>query len=66
MLVSARKMSDLQVVGPDDELPAPAQLTEVPRAAQAPELMEQRLVSLPKSRPMAGQTTLLPEAASGS
>jgi DNA recombination protein RmuC len=65
VLVSARKMSDLQVVGPDDELLAPAQLTEVPRTTQAPELMEQRLVSLPKSRPMAGQTTLLPEAAGG-
>jgi DNA recombination protein RmuC len=65
VLVSARKMSDLQVTGPDDELLVPTQLTEVPRATQAPELMEQRLVSLPKSRPMAGQTTLLPEAAGG-
>ena len=58
-------MSDLQVIEPGAELRAPEQLTEVPRATQAPELMEQRLVSLPKSRPMAGQTTLLPEAAGG-
>ena len=65
VLVSARKMTELHVIEPGAELITPTQLTEVPRSTQAPELMEQRLISLPKSRPMAGQTTLLPEAAGG-
>jgi DNA recombination protein RmuC len=63
VLVSARKMSDLHVIEPGNELISPSQLTEVPRVTSAAELIEQRLVSLPKSRPMVGQTTLLPEAA---
>jgi len=53
------------VTDPGAELVSPQQLTEVPRSSQAPELMEQRLVSLSKTRPIAGQTTLLPEAAGG-
>jgi DNA recombination protein RmuC len=65
VLVSARRMTDLQVTDPGAELASPQQLTEVPRSSQAPELMEQRLISLPKTRPIAGQTTLLPEAAGG-
>ncbi len=66
VFVSARKMSELHVTEPGASLPAPAQLTEVPRATQASELIEQRLISLPKSRPIVGQTTLLPEASGGS
>jgi DNA recombination protein RmuC len=65
VLVSARKMSELHVVEPGSEMITPTQVTDAPRATQAPELIEQRLISLPKPRTIAGQTSLLPEAAGG-
>jgi DNA recombination protein RmuC len=66
VLVSARRMSELHVIEPNSELPSPNQVTETARTTQAPELMEQRLVALPKPRIIAGQTELMPEVASGS
>jgi len=68
VLVTARKMSDLKVVGPSDLLETPKQVTDAARSTQAPELTEQRVVSLPKQRVSIGQTELLgsmPEAAGG-
>jgi DNA recombination protein RmuC len=68
VLVTARKMSDLKVVGPADLLPAPRQITDAARSTQAAELTEQRVVALPKQRVPIGQTELLgsmPEAAGG-
>ncbi len=52
VLVTARKMADLQVVGPGQELPPPRQVTDSVRLLQAPEFAEQRLVSVP-TRPHA-------------
>ncbi len=65
VLVTARRMTDLQVVDPAETLEAPRQLTETARATQAPELTEQRVVPLPKPRIPPGQTELLPTASPG-
>jgi DNA recombination protein RmuC len=65
VLVSARRMSELHVIEPGAELVGPSQVTEIARTTQAPELMEQRLVALPKPRIIAGQTELLPDVANG-
>ncbi|HSY14520.1 MAG TPA: DNA recombination protein RmuC [Jatrophihabitantaceae bacterium] len=65
VLVSARKMTELKAVEPGVELHAPEQIMQTPRSTQAPELTEQRVVSLPKQRAINGQTDLLgaiPEA----
>ncbi len=59
VLVTARKMIDLDVVTPSDTIDAPNQITETARSAQAPELAEQRLVALPKPRVPVGQGELL-------
>lgn len=59
VLVTARKMIDLKVVDPGETIEAPKQVTETARSAQAPEIAEQRLVALPKSRIPAGQGDLL-------
>ena len=64
VLVTARRMSELKVVEPGLELKAPDQLTEVTRTTQAAELTEQRVVSLPKPRQIAGQGEL-PTGATG-
>lgn len=61
VLVTARRMSDLKVVAPAEELIAPIQVTESARATQAPELMDQRVVALAKPRISPGQTDLLNE-----
>jgi DNA recombination protein RmuC len=61
VFVTARKMLDLKVVDPSDQLEAPRQLTETTRTVQAPEVAEQRLVALPKSRVPLGQGELLAE-----
>jgi DNA recombination protein RmuC len=61
VLVSARKMIDLDVVTLADSIPAPTQITETARSAQAPELAGQRLVALPKPRVPVGQGELLPD-----
>jgi DNA recombination protein RmuC len=66
VLVTARRMIDLDVVTPADVIDHPTQITETARSAQAPELAEQRLVALPKPRVPAGQgelpTAVDPEA----
>ena len=64
VLVTARRMTDLKVVSPDDELVTPKQVTDTARSTQAPELTEQRVVSLPKQRAPLGQAELptAPEA----
>jgi DNA recombination protein RmuC len=58
VMVTARRMSELKVVDPSETLDAPRQITELARAAQAPEFAEQRLVALPKQRVPAGQGEL--------
>jgi DNA recombination protein RmuC len=58
VLVTARRMIDLDVVTPADTINPPNQITETARSAQAPELAEQRLVALPKPRVPAGQGEL--------
>ena len=59
VLVTARKMIDLEVVKPEDAIVTPAQITETPRTAQAHELAEQRVVALKSPRVPAGQGELL-------
>ncbi len=59
VLVTARKMIDLDVVTSTEVIEHPIQITETARSAQAPELAEQRLVALPKPRVPAGQGELL-------
>jgi DNA recombination protein RmuC len=63
VLVTARKMVDLKVVDPADAIEAPKQVTETARSTQAPEVTEQRVVSLPKPKVPAGQGELLTGAA---
>ena len=58
VLVTARKMADLKVVDPSEALEAPSQLTETARSTQAPELTEQRVVSLAKQHLPIGQAEL--------
>ncbi|MDT4917672.1 MAG: hypothetical protein QOH89_2372, partial [Pseudonocardiales bacterium] len=58
VLVTARRMIDLDVVTSTEVLEHPTQITETARSAQAPELAEQRLVALPKPRVPAGQGEL--------
>jgi DNA recombination protein RmuC len=60
VFVTARRMIDLKVVDPKEELAAPRQVTESTRSVQAQEIAEQRLVALPKPRSVpAGQGELL-------
>jgi DNA recombination protein RmuC len=65
VLVTARRMSDLKVVDPAELLETPKQVTEIARSAQAPELVEQRLVALPKQRVPVGQGELPVAEAAG-
>ncbi|MEO9139634.1 MAG: DNA recombination protein RmuC, partial [Jatrophihabitans sp.] len=58
VFVTARKMVELKVVDPGDQLESPRQLTETTRTLQAPEVAEQRLVALPKPRVPVGQGEL--------
>jgi DNA recombination protein RmuC len=58
VFISARKMVDLKVVDPADELSAPRQLLETTRIVQAPEFADQRVVPLGKARIPSGQTEL--------
>lgn len=64
VLVTARRMTDLKVVSPAERLDAPGQVTESARSTQAPELTEQRVISLAKQRVPVGQAELptTPEA----
>jgi DNA recombination protein RmuC len=59
VLVTARRMIDLKVVEPGDAIETPKQITDTARSTQAPELTEQRVVALPKSRVPLGQGELL-------
>lgn len=60
VFVTARKMSELKVVDPSEELTAPRQITDTTRNVQAQEIAEQRLVALPKPRAVAaGQGELI-------
>ena len=69
VFVTARKMAELKVVDPNDELTAPRQVTESARTVQAQEIADQRLVALPRAgQPRgvpSGQGELLPEAGAG-
>jgi DNA recombination protein RmuC len=58
VLVTARRMTDLKVVDPSDELVTPKQVTDTARSTQAPELTEQRVVPLAKQRAPLGQAEL--------
>ncbi|WP_375492738.1 DNA recombination protein RmuC [uncultured Jatrophihabitans sp.] len=62
VLVTARRMTELKVVDHKDHIDAPRQVSEVPRSAQAPELVEQRLVALPKNRAVPVGQVELPAA----
>jgi len=68
VFVTARKMAELKVVDPNDELAAPRQVTDSTRTVQAQEIADQRLVSLPRGgQPRtvpAGQGELLPGSGS--
>jgi DNA recombination protein RmuC len=58
VLVTARRMTELKVVDPGDQLDTPKQVTDSARSTQAPELTEQRVVALPKQRVPLGQAEL--------
>jgi DNA recombination protein RmuC len=58
VLVTARKMADLEVVEPGNRIEPPGQVTASARSTQAPELTEQRVVALPKPRIPPGQAEL--------
>jgi DNA recombination protein RmuC len=58
VLVTARRMTDLKVVDPNEELAAPRQVTDSARSTQAPELTDQRVVALAKQRVPLGQAEL--------
>ncbi len=58
VLVTARRMTDLKVVDPSDDLATPKQVTDIARSTQAPELTDQRVVSLAKQRVPVGQAEL--------
>jgi DNA recombination protein RmuC len=59
VLVTARRMTELKVVSPEESLDPPKQITENARSAQSPELAAQRVVALPKQRTTVGQIELL-------
>jgi DNA recombination protein RmuC len=65
VLVTARKMIDLEVVKPQDGIEAPKQITETVRYTQAPELTEQRVVALAKPRGVPVGQGELPTAVPG-
>jgi DNA recombination protein RmuC len=58
VLVTARRMTDLKVVDPNEELATPKQVTDSARSTQAPELTDQRVVALAKQRVALGQAEL--------
>jgi DNA recombination protein RmuC len=59
VLVTARKMSELKVVGPGEQIEPPRQITEFARSAQAAEFADSRVVALAKPKAVADQATLL-------
>lgn len=61
VFVTARKMMDLKVVDPSEQLESPQQLTDTTRTLSAPEVVDQRVVAIPKTRAVpVGQGELLP------
>jgi DNA recombination protein RmuC len=65
VLVTARRLTDLKVVDPNETIETPRQITESARSTQAPELIDQRVVPISKQRIGSGQielTDLLPGA----
>lgn len=50
VFVTARRMSELKVVDPNDAVQSPGQVNLSVRSTQVPEFAEQRLVALPKPR----------------
>ncbi|MBN9619012.1 MAG: DNA recombination protein RmuC, partial [Actinobacteria bacterium] len=67
VFVTARRMIDLKVVDPSEQLESPQQLTDTTRTLSAPEVAEQRVVAIPKTRGgvPAGQGELLPGGPDG-
>lgn len=59
VLVTARKMSELKVVGPDEQITAARQVTEFARSAQAAEFADSRVVALAKPKAVVDQPVLL-------
>ena len=66
VLVTARRMTGLKVVGPGERIEAPRQITDFARSTQAPELTSERVVALAKPKKMADQGLLIdPTGATG-
>ena len=59
VLVTARKMTELKVVAPGEEIQVPRQITDFARSTQAPELTTERVVALAKPKKMADQGLLI-------
>ena len=66
VLVTARKMTELKVVGPGEAIEPPRQITDFARSAQAPELTGERVVTLTKPKKLPDQGLLIdPTGATG-
>ena len=59
VLVTARKMTELKVVAPGEEIEVPRQITDFARSTQAPELTTERVVALAKPKKMPDQGLLI-------
>ena len=59
VLVTARKMTELKVVGPGETIEAPRQITDFARSTQAPELTGERVVALAKPKKSPDQGLLI-------
>ena len=59
VLVTARKMTELRVVAPSEEIQVPHQITDFARSTQAPELTTERVVALAKPKKLADQGLLI-------
>ena len=65
VLVTARKMTDLKVVAPSEQIEPPKQITEFARSTQAPELTEGRVVAMTKPKVVPDQTLLIDPTGTG-
>jgi DNA recombination protein RmuC len=59
VLVTARKMTELKVVGPGETIEPPRQITDFARSTQAPELTSERVVALAKPKKTPDQGLLI-------
>ena len=59
VLVTARKMTELKVIAPSEEIQVPHQITDFARSTQAPELTTERVVALAKPKKLADQGLLI-------